>query len=62
MSDDTYEAPAVSAEFANVPPDVLQEYLDGSPIQPGEDHDHWAMRNRMGREKLLVAYPPDSEK
>jgi hypothetical protein len=62
MSDEAYEAPKVAAEYANVPPDVLQEYLDGSAIQPGEDHDHWAMRNRMAKEKLSVAYPPDTEK
>jgi hypothetical protein len=62
MSDETYEAPQVAAEYANVPPDELQKYLDNSAIQPGEDHDHWAARNRMGREKLLAAYPPDSEK
>jgi hypothetical protein len=58
MSDETYEAPAVSAKFANVPPDVLKEYLDGSGLQAGEDHDHWAARNRIAEEKLFVAYPP----
>jgi hypothetical protein len=59
MSDDAYEAPEVSAKFANVPPEELQKYLDGSGLQAGEDHDHWAARNRIAEEKLLAAYPPD---
>jgi hypothetical protein len=61
MSDAEYEAPKVSPEFANVPPEELQKYLDDSGLKAGEDHDKWAARNRLAREKLLAAYPPDSE-
>jgi len=49
------------AKFDNVPPDVLQEYLDGSAQLAGETDDHWAMRNRMAEEKLMALYPEHHE-
>ena len=55
------EQPEVSEEYKNVPPEELQKYLDGSGLQPGEDHDKWASRNRLEREKLLAKYPADTE-
>lgn len=61
MSDETNEAPAVAPEFANVPPEELQKYLDNSGLKPGEDHDKWASRNRLARESLLAKYPPNEE-
>ena len=53
--------PDVAPEFANVPEEELQKYLDNSGLQAGEDHDHWASRNRLAREKLLAAYPASEE-
>lgn len=61
MSDETTPAPEVAPEFANVPAEELQKYLDNSGLKPGEDHDVWASRNRLAREKLLAAYPSSTE-
>lgn len=61
MSDETTATPEVAPEFANVPPAELQKYLDESGLRPGEDHDKWASRNRLAREKLLAAYPANEE-
>lgn len=62
MSNAEENKPEVAPEFANVPPEELQKYLDESGLQAGEDHDHWAARNRMAKEKLLAAYPTDEPK
>lgn len=61
MSDEQETSRDVAPEFANVPPEELQKYLDASGLQAGEDHDHWASRNRLAREKLLAAYPATEE-
>ena len=61
MSDTQANEPEVAAEFKNVPREELQKYLDQSGLQPGEDHDKWAARNRLAREKLLAQYPADDE-
>jgi hypothetical protein len=46
------------ADLTNVPPDVLQEYLDGSPQQADESDDHWRDRNVLAELKLEALYPP----
>jgi hypothetical protein len=61
MSDEQAEQPEVSEEFKNVPAEELQKYLDQSGLQPGEDADKWASRNRLEREKLLAKYPANTE-
>jgi hypothetical protein len=48
------------ADLTNVPPDVLQEYLDGSPQQAGESDDHWRDRNVLAELKLEALYPPSA--
>lgn len=61
MSDTQDNEPQVSEEFKNVPKEELRQYLENSGLQAGEDHDHWAARNRMAREKLLAQYPANPQ-
>lgn len=61
MSDAEVSEPEVAPEFANVPKEELQKYLDESGLRPGEDHDKWAARNRWAREDLLRKYPVDEQ-
>lgn len=61
MSDEQETKPEVAPEFANVPEEELQKYLDNSGLKPGEDHDRWASRNRLARETLLAKYPATEE-
>jgi hypothetical protein len=61
VTDEAEATPKVAPEFANVPAEELQKYLDDSGLRPGEDADKWASRNRLEREKLLAKYPPDSK-